>query len=402
MSWPRLIVGVANGLRPGGSAFRPLACTSSFSSYISFPRSHQWNKNVAEAEKLVGFPTSMMSFQNLMDNDVTSMTSHVKKLLGSGHPLLKTLKRLVYHDKNNLQVRGLMVLLICRAFSGQFVDVSDRHADTGILDRQRQLAEYLEMILSAQAIHKSVLNLPNLHDGRDVQGKDDLLELEYGNKIAILGGDYLLAQACVGLANLRNTYISEMISVAIADFTQSEFLGRRDIQGRFIPDPSHITQESWVIRNTLAYGNLMSQGCKSVMLLADMDPQSQELACRLGHNLSLALQAYSELEPFLEETISPREILDLSAAPVLFHLQEDPELLHEVQHPEDNNTENLNTKKILNAIMAKRVGLDRTQDLINIYVQEALEGIQKLPNGQNESGKSAKNLLEEFVAFLRA
>ena len=33
--------------------------------------------------------------------------------------------------------------------------------------------------------------------------KDDLLKLEYGNKIAILGGDYLLAHACTGLADLQ-------------------------------------------------------------------------------------------------------------------------------------------------------------------------------------------------------
>jgi decaprenyl-diphosphate synthase subunit 2 len=50
-----------------------------------------------------------------------------------------------------------------------------------------------------------------------------LLQLEYGNKIAILGGDYLLANACTGLADLRNTYIVEMISIAIAEFTQVIF-----------------------------------------------------------------------------------------------------------------------------------------------------------------------------------
>ena len=50
--------------------------------------------------------------------------------------------------------------------------------------------------------------------------RDDLLQLEYGNKIAILGGDYILANACTGLADLRNTYIVEMISIAIAEFTQ--------------------------------------------------------------------------------------------------------------------------------------------------------------------------------------
>lgn len=55
--------------------------------------------------------------------------------------------------------------------------------------------------------------------------------LEYGNKIAILGGDYLLANACTGLADLRNTKIVEMVSSAIADFTQAQFTGDRDVLG---------------------------------------------------------------------------------------------------------------------------------------------------------------------------
>ena len=39
-----------------------------------------------------------------MNDDVTSVASHVRKLMGSDHPILRTLKRLIYHDKNNLQV----------------------------------------------------------------------------------------------------------------------------------------------------------------------------------------------------------------------------------------------------------------------------------------------------------
>ena len=69
------------------------------------------------------------------------------------------------------------------------------------------------------------------------------------------------------MADLRNTYVVEMISISIADFTQSEFLGRRDVQGRLIPDEKHISLESWIHRNTLAYGNLMGNGCKAAMLL---------------------------------------------------------------------------------------------------------------------------------------
>ena len=65
----------------------------------------------------------------------------------------------------------------------------------------------------------------------DSPTKDDLLQLEFGNKIAILTGDYLLAQSCVALADLRNTYVVEIVTMAIADFTQSEFVGARDVQG---------------------------------------------------------------------------------------------------------------------------------------------------------------------------
>ena len=170
-----------------------------------------------------------------------------------------------------------MILLLCRVMSdpcGWSSSEPDFNPDSKTLERQRKLAEYVEMIYSAQAIHKSVLNLPpgfheDLDDSSEV--KEDLLKLEYGNKIAILGGDYLLASACTGLADLRNTYVVEMISVSIADFTQSEFLGRRDVQGRLIPDAKHISLESWIHRNTLAYGNLLANGCKSAMLLGGLE-----------------------------------------------------------------------------------------------------------------------------------
>ena len=71
---------------------------------VEFPKPHSWNRAVSEAEKLVGFPTSLLSMRSLMTSDVTSVASHVRKLMGSDHPILKTLKRLVYHEKNNLQV----------------------------------------------------------------------------------------------------------------------------------------------------------------------------------------------------------------------------------------------------------------------------------------------------------
>ena len=80
--------------------------------------------------------------------------------------------------------------------------------------------------------------------------------------LLLSGGDYLLANACVGLADLRNTYIVEMVAIAIGEFTQSEFHGKRDVQGRLIPDQDSIDCKSWIDRNKMASGSLLASGFK--------------------------------------------------------------------------------------------------------------------------------------------
>ena len=65
-----------------------------------------------------------------------------------------------------------------------------------ILPGQRSLAEITELIHTAHLIHTGVINIdtPNAN-------------LETGNKMAILCGDFLLAHACVTLAALQNVEV---------------------------------------------------------------------------------------------------------------------------------------------------------------------------------------------------
>lgn len=62
---------------------------------VKLPKQHEWNRAMASAEKVVGFPTSMIHMKTLMNDDVTSMTDHMRKLMGSDHPVLKAIKRLI-------------------------------------------------------------------------------------------------------------------------------------------------------------------------------------------------------------------------------------------------------------------------------------------------------------------
>lgn len=51
-----------------------------------------WNRAVSEAEKIVGYPTSFLSLRWVMSDEIANVALHLRKLVGSNHPLLKTAK----------------------------------------------------------------------------------------------------------------------------------------------------------------------------------------------------------------------------------------------------------------------------------------------------------------------
>jgi len=51
-----------------------------------------WNRAVSEAEKIVGYPTSFLSLRWLLSDEIANIALHLRKLVGSNHPLLKTAK----------------------------------------------------------------------------------------------------------------------------------------------------------------------------------------------------------------------------------------------------------------------------------------------------------------------
>lgn len=69
--------------------------------YLSISSAHRashaqpkpdWNRAVSEAEKIVGYPTSFLSLRWLLSDEIANVALHLRKLVGSNHPLLKTAK----------------------------------------------------------------------------------------------------------------------------------------------------------------------------------------------------------------------------------------------------------------------------------------------------------------------
>lgn len=51
---------------------------------------NEWNRALSEAEKIVGYQTSYLSLRYLLSDEITNLALHMRKLVGSTHPLVGT------------------------------------------------------------------------------------------------------------------------------------------------------------------------------------------------------------------------------------------------------------------------------------------------------------------------
>jgi hypothetical protein len=56
------------------------------------PGKYDWTMAIREAEKLVGYQTSLATLKWLMNDSTVNMALQLRKLVGTKHPMMKTTK----------------------------------------------------------------------------------------------------------------------------------------------------------------------------------------------------------------------------------------------------------------------------------------------------------------------
>ena len=145
-------------------------------------------------------------------NDISATIGN--DLVGTDHPVLNSAARYFFNTEDGKgkgkQVRPVMVMLLSRAMMQM-----NSHLETSTpqlnhtLKSQRRLAEITEMIHTASLFHDDVI------DDADTRRGQPAAHRAFGNKMAILAGDYLLARASIYLARLRNVDVVECMSTTI-------------------------------------------------------------------------------------------------------------------------------------------------------------------------------------------
>ncbi|XP_060727595.1 decaprenyl-diphosphate synthase subunit 2 isoform X2 [Tachysurus vachellii] len=356
-------------------------------SLFSAPSPSSWSKVVSDAEKIVGYPTSFMSLRCLLSDELSNVAMHVRKLVGTKHPLLNTARGFVYDSKHNLQMRGLVVLLMSKAAgqSGSSSDALLPDMISGIYPSQRSLAEITELIHTAFLVHRGIVNLKEwtFSDG-------PLKDMQFGNKMAVLSGDFLLANACTGLAQLNNTKVVELVSSAIGDLVQGVYYEHSTCtEGK-------VCVASWEEQTFLSHGALLAKSCQAAMELARHDAEAQTLAYEYGKHLALAHKLNSDLQPFLKRGSDP-VVFSLDSAPVVFHrLLVGQEIWTRQLQQAQSSTTHTDYTKLWTGIRSGG-GVKQAVDLCTQHGNTALEAILRFP--PSEARSALENIAGAVTRF---
>ena len=269
------------------------------------------------------------------------LRGNVQRLLGSGHPALDTIAK-YYFQAEGKHIRPLIVLLLSQAtnglapgfderrrmeLSGQRQGGSGRSIDeplepraedvlndanpsaaasapaaaallsgqaSNVLPSQRRLAEITEMIHVASLLHDDVI------DASDMRRSQPSAPSAFGNKLSILGGDFLLARASLYLSRLGSNEVVELVASVLANLVEGEVM---QIKGN-TPDAAPATKltpeifEHYMKKTYLKTASLIAKSSRATTVLGGAGEgqgwvegeRIKDAAYSYGRNLGIAFQ----------------------------------------------------------------------------------------------------------------
>lgn len=313
-----------------------------------------------------------------VDKDLNLLTQNLKQLISSQHPILEAAAEHLF-SAGGKKLRPAIVLLVARATM----------LEKEITPRHRRLAEITEMIHTASLVHDDIVDESELR--RNVPTVNNM----FGNKIAVLAGDFLFAQSSWYLANLDNLEVVKLLSEVIRDFAEGEIL-----QGINRFDTS-LSFDEYINKSYYKTASLIANSAKSACLLSETSEGIANHLYAYGKHLGLAFQIVDDILDFTTST----EVLgkpagsDLASgnltAPVLYAMEEEPELLalieREFEEPEDIQT-------ALKLVKQSR-GIERAKNLAKEQANLALQYLDCLEN--SESCQSLRELPDYVITRVR-
>ncbi|XP_068699044.1 all trans-polyprenyl-diphosphate synthase PDSS2-like [Montipora foliosa] len=339
-------------------------------SFWSSSRQDDLTQALSDAEKLVGYPTSFLNLRYLLSDEISNVAMYMKRFAMSKHPLLRTARGFISDENHTLQTRGLLVLLISKASRPCLKDdcIMDQELVADIYSSQRQLADITETIYTANLVHTGIVNMSSVSECSKSYQDD----MEFGNRMAVLSGDFLLANACTGLAELRDTEVVCMISEVIGHLMEGEFL-------KMTCNAKCLDLDFWNEMIFKCKGSLMANSCKAALKIISHSEELQREAFEFGKNLAFAHQLKEDYQTLREQRCP---VVPHSAPVILSGGQTEAKgLLNQIfSEKEKEKLESLHLK--LADVIMNGDAIFRLKELCLSYSNRALQSLSLFPDSE--------------------
>ncbi|MEA5618877.1 solanesyl diphosphate synthase [Cronbergia sp. UHCC 0137] len=297
-----------------------------------------------------------------VEADLRILADNLKQLVGNRHPILYAAADHLF-GAGGKRIRPAIVLLISRATMLE-QDITPRH---------RRLAEITEMIHTASLVHDDVVDESNMRRGVPT------VHSMFGNRIAVLAGDFLFAQSSWYLANLNNLDVVKLLSEVIMDLASGE------IQQGLNRFDTTLSTENYLEKSYYKTASLIANSSKAAGLLSEVSPETAEDLYNYGRHLGLAFQIVDDILDFTSSTdtlgkpVGSDLISGNLTAPVLFALKEKPSLgvLIEREFAQEGDLE-----QALELIQDSQ-GINQARELAAHHAKSAAEHISILENSES-------------------
>ncbi len=271
---------------------------------------------------------------------------------------------------------------------------------TGSLQSEREQQQAIEVAAVAEMIHVATLLHDDVIDGSELRRGKKTVRAQWGNKISVLSGDYLLAQASVKLSKLGNTRLVSIFAHVLADLCDGEVEQMHS---------SYQVQSSWdsYYKKTICKtASLFSAGCESAGVINDLPEADIQALKRYGKNFGLAFQIVDDILDYTAtEAEMGKPVLDdlrngLLTAPILLAMESEKLSVEEratLQQRVEALFKTPTDETLIQQIQAALTQADaiaETSELAKRYISEARQALDFM------SDSLAKQALLTLVDFI--
>ena len=295
-------------------------------------------------------------FFNIINKELMLLDENLTEKLPTKSKMLQEIVRYII-NAGGKRFRPALCLLVAKSTG----NITEKHITLG---------ELTELIHTASLIHDDIIDSARLR-----RGKETINSL-WNDKISVITGDFLFAQASIRLGILENSEIVKIYAQVLSDLCDGE------IEQYSYKFNSNIPWEYYIHKSTTKTASLFAAACKSAAILNNIDENLIKKAELYGNHLGIAFQIVDDILDFtsnkdkLGKEIGTDLKQGIITAPTLFALNSPDKRADQLKNlieNQFNGDENESQKAI--RLVFELGGPEKAKQLANEYIRKAKENL---------------------------